>query len=317
MFTKEQIEYLKTSTKSYSELAKEFNIDKEQMRYFFRKNNLVKLTKTKSISDITSEQIEKLKKEFQTRSVSSFVQEFNTSEHVLFNLVKQLGLVKEKRIITNGKANAWSSEDILFLKENYTNFNRDQLAEKLNRSSKAVEKKLWELKLPYINSDTKWSDEEIAFLIENYQNGLEIVSFFLERTLKGVKHKASQLGLKLDTKKETSIETQMKNILDSLSVEYIFDTRINSTYLYRPDFVIKGTKIIIECFGDYWHGNPSLYDNEDCLTTVQSLNIAKDAYKRKIYESLGYEYHIVWESEFDNKSQLLEKIKNILQIKIA
>ena len=316
MFTKEQIEYLKTTTKSYSELAKEFNLNKDQIRYFYKKNSISKLKSSKSLDDLTEEQIEKFKNEFQDRSILSFIDEFNSSESILIKLTKKLGLVKERRVITNKRQDAWIETDIKFLKENYTNCSIEELSEKLNRSDKAIKKKLWELKLIYITSDSKWSEEEIKFLKENFQNGLEVVAFFLERSFKGVRHKADQLGLYTVSKKETSIEIQMKKILDNLCIDYIYDSRLSDKYMYRPDFVIKNSKIIFECFGDYWHANPNFYD-EDELNMTQEVNVSKDSRKKQIYESLGYSYNIIWESEFQNEEKVIEKVKNTLNIKTA
>lgn len=315
MFTKEQIEYLKTTTKSYTELSKEFNVTPDQIRYFYKKNSITKLTNSKSINDLTDEQINKFKEEFQNRSIESFVDEFSSSQHVLINLAKKLNLVKDKRIITYKQENSWSDQEINFLKENYSILSIDELSEKLNRSTKAIVCKMHRLKLPYAQSDTVWSEHEINFLKENYTNGLETISYFLERPLKGVRHKANQLKLDVPTQRETSIETQMKSILDKLSVEYRYDTKFSTDYNYRPDFLINN-KIIIECFGDYWHANPVFYDS-DHLTSAQLATKHKDEYKKNLYTSLGYDYNIIWEYEFENQSSLVEKIKNILNIKTA
>jgi very-short-patch-repair endonuclease len=50
--------------------------------------------------------------------------------------------------------------------------------------------------------------------------------------------------------KKTYIEQRMANLLDELSVEYIFQYPI---LRYNADFAIPDLKIVIECDGEYWH----------------------------------------------------------------
>ena len=73
------------------------------------------------------------------------------------------------------------------------------------------------------------------------------------------------------------------------------------SYLYD----IHYKKKIIEFNGDYWHANPELYLFEDFVGNILNNSPtyayeiwAKDAKKRELAESMGYEVMVVWESEY-------------------
>jgi hypothetical protein len=52
---------------------------------------------------------------------------------------------------------------------------------------------------------------------------------------------------------------------------------------FRPDFVLKPWKVIIEVQGEYWHTDP--------------VQAEKDAYKFAVYEYMGYKCYWFWETE--------------------
>lgn len=94
-----------------------------------------------------------------------------------------------------------------------------------------------------------------------------------------------------------------QRLLDLLSVlfpgEYKwvggFDVMIGG---YYPDFInVNGQKKIIELFGDYWHRNLQLRD-ENRLTQ---------------YGNYGYKTLVVWERELKNKNLLCSKLINFNQ----
>ena len=60
------------------------------------------------------------------------------------------------------------------------------------------------------------------------------------------------MDLKLRGFYKTNIEREMKNILDSLNINYASFFPIRGTKL-ELDFAIVDKKIAIECDGSYWH----------------------------------------------------------------
>jgi G:T-mismatch repair DNA endonuclease (very short patch repair protein) len=77
---------------------------------------------------------------------------------------------------------------------------------------------------------------------------------------------------------------------------------------WRVDFLLK-RDIIIEVQGDYWHGNPRIY-NESILNKVQKINIDNDKHKAEWILAKGYTLFHIWEMDIYNN---FEKIKGIIQ----
>lgn len=61
----------------------------------------------------------------------------------------------------------------------------------------------------------------------------------------------------------------------------------------KPDFVDKTRKIVVECYGDYWHRDEPL---------------AKTVSKVMRYKSQGYRAIIIWESEVNDPIKLRRKL---------
>ena len=70
---------------------------------------------------------------------------------------------------------------------------------------------------------------------------------------------------------ESSIEVKVKTFLLDNNIRFEKFKRVGK---YFPDFILKKTKAIIECDGDYWHGTPEAK--------------RKDNAKDNFYKSLGY-----------------------------
>lgn len=112
-------------------------------------------------------------------------------------------------------------------------------------------------------------------------------------------------------KPATSIEFKMASVLEKANYSYIFDKPITEQgKTYRPDFYIPKLNLIVECYGDYWHANPNLYEE----TALIFRNIAaKDIWDRDIERSAFYcenGYNFVYFFQSDMKDELiLKKIK--------
>ena len=69
-------------------------------------------------------------------------------------------------------------------------------------------------------------------------------------------------------------------------------------YRKIPDFIVEGD-IIVELYGDYFHGNPSKFKEDDVIAYGQ---IAKDIWKRdaereRLLTDKGFHYLVVWEKD--------------------
>jgi G:T-mismatch repair DNA endonuclease (very short patch repair protein) len=81
---------------------------------------------------------------------------------------------------------------------------------------------------------------------------------------------------------------------------------------YMIDCIHSEKKKIIEFYGDYWHANPTKFDENKKIHKKTAREVwEKDKRKVNDLKSLGYEVLIIWESEF--KSNQEETITKCIQ----
>lgn len=112
----------------------------------------------------------------------------------------------------------------------------------------------------------------------------------------------------LDTT-NTSIQITVNNILDDLGIMYEREYPLD---YYACDNFLSQYKIIVEVMGDYWHGNPLIYnENNRMMNSIQARTILKDKQKRGyIKNHYGYPILYLWESDI-NKNP--EKCKILIE----
>ena len=114
-------------------------------------------------------------------------------------------------------------------------------------------------------------------------------------------------------KKENSLSMSKKNeillkekrsSLEEALLPYLpeYENNVQISY-YNVDFINKEKKHIIEVYGDYWHCNPEIYDDNYMhhyfkITAKERRKL--DEERVVFLQSLGYEVTIVWESELKN-----------------
>jgi len=111
--------------------------------------------------------------------------------------------------------------------------------------------------------------------------------------------------------KDTKIEIKIQNYLKQLDIEfYTHQYRTEIKHGYQSDIFIpiqKGISqnIIIECDGDYWHGNPLKFPvpNE-----WQIKQIEKDKIRTEELKEQGFRVIRIWENDINNMS--LDIFKN-------
>lgn len=78
-----------------------------------------------------------------------------------------------------------------------------------------------------------------------------------------------------------------------------FCLRTPKGYKWPVDGFCSETMTVYEFQGDYYHGNPSKFKSSDLFHgKPYSEKWAKDAAKRCHYESAGYKYVVMWESDW-------------------
>jgi len=121
---------------------------------------------------------------------------------------------------------------------------------------------------------------------------------------------------------DTSIEVKIQNFLKQLNIEFFthyYCKEISHAYQCdilinpQPNFMAE-KKTIIECDGDYWHGNPKVFPN---LTKWQKEQIEEDLYRNEELINSGFNIVRLWEK--DIKKMNLEEFKckliSIIKIK--
>lgn len=107
----------------------------------------------------------------------------------------------------------------------------------------------------------------------------------------------------------TSIQIAVNKMLNEMSIEYEREYTLD---YYSCDNFLTQYKIIIEVMGDYWHGNPIIYnENKRMLNEIQARTILKDKQKSG-YIKNHYQIPILylWENDI-NKN--LDKCKNLIK----
>jgi hypothetical protein len=79
---------------------------------------------------------------------------------------------------------------------------------------------------------------------------------------------------------------------------------------YYPDFKIESKKVIIECYGTFWHADPRIFSGD---SVVMSNVLASDIWekdKKRVNNliSLGYKVFIIWEREIHESRDNLRSI---------
>lgn len=101
------------------------------------------------------------------------------------------------------------------------------------------------------------------------------------------------------------------SILDDLKLQWKYETpiKIGDRHLF-PDFIIESHKLIIECYGTYWHADPEIFCAEDIFFKKMSAEeIWKKDYDRiKNFDELGYNVLILWERTIHSDPESVKKL---------
>lgn len=140
------------------------------------------------------------------------------------------------------------------------------------------------------------------------------------RILKGIKKKAkSPLYAAKKTKfiekqaykmskKMTWPEREFKKLMKELGIK-ILPQKIVGGKIY--DFYEPKTNTLFEIDGDYWHGNPEVFTEQNGMQKRATKN---DEYKNVLAKGLGYKIERVWESELKNNyNEVKQRIKRLME----
>lgn len=145
----------------------------------------------------------------------------------------------------------------------------------------------------------KHHTQETIDKIKEVLNKPEMREFAKQRRLKQI----------LPTK-DTKPEVKIQNFLKQLNIEFLTHQYMHIEHGYQCDILIPSTKTIIECDGDYWHGNPTLFQNK--ILTKRILK-QREIDKQRVQElqEKGYKVIRLWEHEI--KDMQLNDLSNELR----
>lgn len=106
--------------------------------------------------------------------------------------------------------------------------------------------------------------------------------------------------------KDTSIEVKIQNFLKELKIEFLTHHYMHIEHGYQCDIFIPSKNLVIECDGDYWHGNIN-NPRYKILNKFQLEQLEEDKIRTKELIEKGFKVLRLWESEIRNMD--LDKFK--------
>lgn len=110
-------------------------------------------------------------------------------------------------------------------------------------------------------------------------------------------------------KKDTSIEIKIQNFLKQLYIEFFTHQHMHIEHGYQCDIFIPNLNTIIECDGDYWHGNRELFSEDKLSKRILNQRKLDNIRTRELIEK-GYKVIRLWEK--DIKLMNINKFKEII-----
>ena len=102
-----------------------------------------------------------------------------------------------------------------------------------------------------------------------------------------------------------------KNFLDKLGIEYVYQFEAKDIGRFF-DFYLPSLRLILEIDGDFWHGNPEKYKEEE-LRGHQKRAKRIDEHKTKWALMHGIPILRFWESDIrKNPKKVMERLKEEL-----
>lgn len=103
-------------------------------------------------------------------------------------------------------------------------------------------------------------------------------------------------------KKDTKIEIIIKDVLEKMNINFIKNHKCGR---FIFDFYLPDNNFVIECQGDYWHGNPDYFTK---MNDIQLKNINRDKIKKEYLTDNNIFSLFLWENEIYKNKEYLEKI---------
>ena len=196
----------------------------------------------------------------------------------------------------------WNDEEVNYLKKNVRILSYLDIANYLNRTEAACYNKAYELNITkpddYYYTNSIKDSEIIQYVLDNSNTmtdydisiakNINMSQVVTIRKNNGIfKHGGRSIGSM--TMPEKYIDILLKDI------GVVYDSQ-SKFFGLIADFYIPSCKLIIEVNGDYWHGNPRIYKNDE-LDIIQQKGVDRDVRKYDIYNKAGFLTVVIWEQD--------------------
>jgi G:T-mismatch repair DNA endonuclease (very short patch repair protein) len=173
-----------------------------------------------------------------------------------------------KEMFKNGELDVSGEKNGMYGKESWNKGKTKYTDEKVRKMSEkiSIHRKKWWIEL---------SDEEKEKIITNLSRA------------------------SLRARKDTKIEMIIKEVLEKMDINFIRNYKKSKFFF---DFYLIDYNFVIECQGDYWHGNREFFEN---LNHIQLKNVERDNKKKKYLQNNNISFLFIWENEiYKNKENL-------------
>ncbi|WP_288981836.1 hypothetical protein [uncultured Flavobacterium sp.] len=261
----------------------------------------------------TDHDIEYAISNYQKMSASSIAEHLGRTRKSVYHFLNRLDI--------NKMSDRWNDEELNYLKKNVRILSYLDISKHLNRTEAACYNKAYELGITkpddhYYTNSIK-DEEIIKYVLENSNTmtdydisiakNINISQVVTIRKNHGIfKHGGRSCGSL--TMPEKYIDLFLKD------TGVIYDCQ-SKFFGLIADFYIPSCKIIIEVNGDYWHGNPRIYKNNE-LDSIQQKGVDRDIRKYDVYNKAGFLTIIIWEQDILKSSSFLiikEKLSNLIK----
>jgi G:T-mismatch repair DNA endonuclease (very short patch repair protein) len=173
-------------------------------------------------------------------------------------------------------------------------------------------------KLYEVKNKTVCDKYGVGNVFQSDQIKKKIKNTLIERY--GVDNPIKIPGRQFNNGRKSKIHIKVEQLLDELGIKYESENTKNlfekDGYSPRPDIIIHDLHTVIEINGDYWHGNPLKYKENDIIYKWGGPVFVKDVWihdKKRLsqIESFGYRVIVLWE-DYINKELDKNKLWNLL-----
>lgn len=242
----------------------------------------------------TDHDIEYATTNYQIMSASQIAENLGRSRKSVYNFLNRLNI--------NKMSDRWNDEEVNYLKKNVRILSYLDIANYLNRTEAACYNKAYELNITkpddYYYTNSIKDSEIIQYVLDNSNTmtdydisiakNINMSQVVTIRKNNGIfKHGGRSIGSM--TMPEKYIDILLKDI------GVVYDSQ-SKFFGLIADFYIPSCKLIIEVNGDYWHGNPRIYKNDE-LDIIQQKGVDRDVRKYDIYNKAGFLTVVIWEQD--------------------